>query len=158
MSFTTFAWAEVVNVHCSAELVKVRDGETIIIREKLAKSVKMASPFFANKSTKVLKFNETINFGEEYSLKITLKERFEDIAGKVKSIIKATLFRHRVGNGKIVLGETTRTIEASELGSIPMELLSLEVSNDLEYRNLSKKIYRVDKGVVKKAFLECSTL
>ncbi len=158
MSFTTFATAEVVNVHCSAELIKVRDGEIIVMREKLAKKVKMSSPFLANKTTKVLKLNETINFGHEYSLRITLKERFEDLAGKVKSIIKATLYRHRVGNGKIVLGETTRTIEASELGSIPMELLSLEVRNDLEYRNLSKEVYRVDKGVVKKAFLECSTL
>jgi len=147
-SLTAFASENFAEVHCSVELQSEGLSGLTSVTKDLVKTVKIRKALF-NGNRKIVKLNEVVEFSNSYFVKVELKESIDTILGDSVLEIEGTLLRHRVGNGKIVLGESFQSIGTDTF--FFSNNVNLTVMN--EYINLSN-----ESSVVKGAFIECSTL
>lgn len=140
---------------CSAELTMFGpDGFNFISKSDISKTVQVTS-LAGTREIDSINMIETIEFDGDYSLELKLNEIIDVYTGEVTLRIDGKLFRHRVGNGKIVLGANTHSSSfyRNTLGGN----INLRVSNASELVNDYPFILE-NTSVVKDAFIECSTL
>jgi hypothetical protein len=149
-TFNVFAFSsevKSVEVVCNAELTKKENYGLSFIGSSFSKDVKVLT-FGKFEQSKSLNMVESVYFDSEHSLEISLSESFSAELGRVILQIKAKLFRHRVGNGKVLIGESSRGTDmfSNYMGGS----ISLRVFNNYDFISNS--------SVVKDAFIECTTL
>jgi hypothetical protein len=147
-SLSAFASDKFAEVRCTVELQSEGLNGLTSVTKDLVKTVKIRKSLF-NGNRKIVRLSETVEFSDSYFVKVELKESIDTILGDSVLEIEGTLLRHRVGNGKIVLGEGFQSIDSNTF--FFSNNVNLVINND--YINLSN-----ESSVVKGAFIECSTL
>ncbi len=148
LSFAAFAKADLAEVRCSVELQSEGILGPMIQRKELVKTVKIRKALF-NENKQSVKIAEIVEFDRSYSVKVELKETLNVELGSSLLEVQGTLLRHRVGNGKIVLGENFQSFDSESFRF--SNNINIAVMND--YFNITN-----ESSVVKGAFIECSTL
>ena len=162
---------KMVKISCSSKIYKQELNHTIEVEKVIVKNVKVRTNFF-NSNIEMIKFSEKIQMDAEYSVRINYDERIDLETLFRETEINGTLFRHRVGNGKIVLGES-KTLQENRnyvaLSEVDVEIVNFKDLNRilaLGFRGTSKansfeqavNYGLLVKGVVKSALIKCKTL
>jgi hypothetical protein len=160
--------SRVVNISCSTKIFKQELNHTVEVEKTFIKTLKAKTKLFNNKIEKI-KFSETIRMSDEYSIRIDYDEEtnLETLLSETK--VDGTLFRDRVGNGKIVLGESKTIKEDMHYfaSAVEVEIMnSRDLGQILGFVGYSKvnsfeqavNYGLLVKGVVKSAFVKCKTL
>ena len=160
--------SRIVNVSCSTKIFKQEINHTVEVEKKIIKNVKAKTKLFKSKIEKI-KFSETIKMDNEYSIKIDYDEETNLETLLSETEVDGTLFRHRVGNGKIVLGES-KTIKEDRhyfASAVEVEIINsrdlgqiLGFVGDSKVNSFEQAVNYglLVKGVVKSAFVKCKTL
>lgn len=159
---------EYLTLSCETTLIKQGYFDTYKVGKHFEKELSLKSKIF-NKSIKKTALTEEFKIDKEYSLSLNIKTEF----GKLNSTteIEMTLLRHRGGNGKILLGESSgrflrdldktqtyvlEVLNTKDLSSLLNKADEFFYGNDYFLEAVNKGYFA--KGVVKNAFIECSIL
>ena len=147
---SAFASSESATVDCTARISKVGYFGVDYFSRDLTKSLEVKKSYI-NTLTKSVQMSEVVNFSMDYSVSIELKETMNLLTGKVEATLNGKIFRHRVGNGKILLGENSRVLnfDRRSFGGYINVRIENKFNSLISFQN---------QGVVKDAFIECSTL
>jgi len=166
---------KMVKVSCSSKIYKQELNHTIEVEKVIVKNVKVKTNFY-NRNIGMIQFSEKIKMDAEYSVKINYDERIDLETFFRETEINGTLFRHRVGNGKIVLGESktlhrnrNRNRNYVALSEVDVEIVNFKDLNRIlaiGFSGTSKansfeqavNYGLLVKGVVKRALIKCKTL
>jgi hypothetical protein len=143
--------SRVVNISCSTKIFKQELNHTVEVEKTFIKTLKAK------------------RMSDEYSIRIDYDEEtnLETLLSETK--VDGTLFRDRVGNGKIVLGESKTIKEDMHYfaSAVEVEIMnSRDLGQILGFVGYSKvnsfeqavNYGLLVKGVVKSAFVKCKTL
>ena len=159
------------NISCTTKIFKQELNHVIEIEKTFVRNIKIKRNFF-NSDIETIKFSEKIQMDNEYSILIDYNEKFDLDRLYRETEVNGTLFRHRVGNGKIVLGES-KTLQ-EDRNYVALSSVVVEVTNAKDLDRILRmgfigrsKVNSFEqavnygllvKGVVKSALIKCKTL
>jgi hypothetical protein len=172
-SFAAKANHEIKNIKisCTSTFFKQGLNQINIIEKNFSKTVEVQQKFF-NKNIEIVKFDKKIKMDEEYSVRIRYNSK-NDLSTSASEVeINGTLFRHRVGNGKIILGENSSKLDNRYYAAVSG--VDVEIFNNRDLSKIQKIGFTgrsfvasyeqavnyglLAKGVVKSALIKCKTL